>query len=273
MQPLWDPVERLEGLTAHVRLLFGNESSSITLAKSLPSDITFFGSGLVDGAVMAVVTVLLTIFLELTALPNVAAIRAKPGGHALYLQALWANILNNLIIGPPTYLVAVELFCRAQPLSPIERCFSSLGLLLVHSIGYYTAHRAMHLKILYNAHKFHHRFNTHVAPSTANAVSLTEYCLAYMCPFIAGCSLLRPDGPALFVAVAVVSMNNLLIHTPALEAMSRRLPPIFVSTADHLDHHRRLTTHYAAPTISIDRILKHFVGEPSNKHAQRVHID
>jgi sterol desaturase/sphingolipid hydroxylase (fatty acid hydroxylase superfamily) len=102
----------------------------------------------------------------------------------------------------------------------------------------------MHLKALYNAHRFHHRFNTHVAPSTANAVSFSEYALAYMLPFIVGCLVLRPDGVALFAAVSVISLNNLLIHTPALEAASRWLPALFVSTADHLDHHRRLTTNY-----------------------------
>jgi len=287
--PVWSPVQRVEGLSAHIRaLLAGNMSGGLIagnatttplmgLAKEdalrLPADTTFLGSGLLDGAAMSLATLLLTAVLELTALSAVAGIRAKPGGRALYAQALWTNFLNIAIIGPPTYLIAVELFCRATPLPPFERWATCVGLILVHSIGYYAAHRAMHLKFLYNAHKFHHRFNMHVAPSTANAVSLTEYALAYMLPFITGCLVLRPDGPALAGAVAVISLNNLLIHTPALAKPSRWLPSIFVSTADHLDHHRRLTTNYAAPTISIDRILATIFGEPNNKHAQREHVD
>ena len=112
-----------------------------------------------------------------------------------------------------------------------------------------------------------------VAPSTANAVSIAEYGLAYMLPFIVGTLLLRPDGPALFGAVTVISCNNILIHTPCLERISRSLPRLFVSTADHINHHRKLTTHYAAPTVSIDRIFESLFGEPNNKYAQTMHMD
>jgi hypothetical protein len=42
------------------------------------------------------------------------------------------------------------------------------------------------------------------------------------------------------------------------------VPWLFVSTADHLEHHKRLTAHYAAPTFSVDRILACVVGQPSD---------
>ena len=32
----------------------------------------------------------------------------------------------------------------------------------------------------------------------------------------------------------------------------------------HLEHHRKLTTHWAAPTISIDRLIEYFVGTPGS---------
>ena len=48
----------------------------------------------------------------------------------------------------------------------------------------------MHTRAMYWAHRFHHRFNSHVSPTTANAVSIAEYAVAYMLPFIAGCAML-----------------------------------------------------------------------------------
>ena len=43
-----------------------------------------------------------------------------------------------------------------------------------------------------------------------------------------------------------------------------QVPWLFVSTADHLEHHKRLTAHYAAPTFSIDRILACVFGKPAD---------
>jgi len=69
----------------------------------------------------------------------------------------------------------------------------------------------------------------------------------------------------MFVAVGIISCNNLLIHTPWIADLSARLVPWWgVSTADHLEHHKRLTTHYAAPTISIDRLLAAVFGKPES---------
>ena len=54
----------------------------------------------------------------------------------------------------------------------------TLAILVGHSVGYYCAHRWMHTRKMYWAHRFHHRFNVFVVPVTANAVSLAEYALA-----------------------------------------------------------------------------------------------
>lgn len=78
---------------------------------------------------------------------------------------------------------------------------------------------------LYWAHRFHHRFNSHVVPMSANAVSFVEYCFAYMLPFIVGCLLLKPDALALFAAASLISINNILIHTPSLEKISLLVVP------------------------------------------------
>merc|ERR1712159_786763 len=65
------------------------------------------------------------------------------------------------------------------------------AIVLGHAVGYYCAHRWMHTRRMYWDHRFHHRFNKYVVPVTANAVSLAEYAIAYMLPFIAGSILLR----------------------------------------------------------------------------------
>ena len=87
-------------------------------------------------------------------------------------------------------------------------------------MGYHYAHSQMHRPQMYWAHKFHHAFAKHVTPSSANAVSVVEYAYAYMLPFVVGCAVCAPDERALLTAVAVISVNNLLIHTPALEVFN-----------------------------------------------------
>ena len=69
--------------------------------------------------------------------------------------------------------------------------------------GYYCAHRWMHTRTMYWAHRFHHRFNVVVVPVSANAVSLAEYIIAYMLPFVVGAAFLRPDRLSLFAAVGL----------------------------------------------------------------------
>ena len=53
------------------------------------------------------------------------------------------------------------------------------------------------------------------------------------------------------------SFTNLLIHTPWLEeASAKYLPPWLVSTAGHIEHHRKLSMNYAAPTLNVDHWVR-----------------
>ena len=65
-------------------------------------------------------------------------------------------------------------------------------------------------------------------------------------------------------SIAIVSLTNLLIHTPGLERVSAHVPWWAVSTADHIEHHRKLTKFYGAPTLSVDRLLACVVGKPDS---------
>lgn len=217
-----------------------------------------------DGMIMTLFTLALTAVLELTALDQVKGILKRKGGSSLYLQGLCANVLNNYVFGPPLYELVSNRW-MSTPVSMPHRAALVLGILVGHSIFYYSAHRMMHTRPMYWAHRFHHKFNVYVTPSTANAVSPTEYAIAYMLPFIIGAKVLQPDRMSMFLGVGVVSVTNLLIHTPVLaDASAKYLPWIFCSTADHLEHHKRLTTHYGAPTFSTDRLLAAVVGKPTS---------
>jgi len=202
--------------------------------------------------------------LEVASIGEVRRVCRNKVGATLYAQGVAANVLNNCLLGPLAYQLVMSRW-MAPPFTAAGRVAMVLGILAGHAVGYYAAHRWMHTKRMYWAHRFHHRFNTYVVPVTANAVSVAEYSIAYMAPFIAGSMLLRPDRCSLFVAVGIISLNNLLIHTPFLCDLSARVVPwLGVSTADHIEHHRRLTTHYAAPTISIDRLLECAFGKPDS---------
>jgi len=217
-----------------------------------------------DAMPMTIFTITLTVVLELASVSTVFKICRNKAGKVLYAQGICCNIINNCVLGPIAYEIVNSHFMT--PPWPMQKRIILIGaILLGHSVGYYCAHRWMHTKRMYWAHRFHHRFNTHVVPLTANAVSIVEYFLAYMLPFVVGSAIVRPDRLSLFVGVGIISVNNLLIHTPGLSALSARLVPWWgVSTADHLEHHQRLTTHWAAPTISIDRLLACVVGKPAS---------
>jgi len=121
---------------------------------------------------------------------------------------------------------------------------------------YIQSHWAMHRQ-LYPIHRFHHRFNYIVLPSSASAVSIPEFLLAYMTPFIFAAWGSSSDKASSVVAVLMVITANLIIHTPALEEKFHRyMPWLFVSPEDHLAHHRQLTCHYSAPIFHFDRMIE-----------------
>ena len=144
-----------------------------------------------------------------------------------------------------------------QDVSPIslgERIFLVAGVVFLQGLMYTLIHKAFHeVPGLYRFHKFHHQFNDIVLPSSANAVSIVEFTVAYMMPIAASSYIMNADELSVVLAVAVFSSANLLIHTPAL-VERYQLPWFGVSTQDHLNHHHRLTSDYAAPLIHFDRL-------------------
>jgi sterol desaturase/sphingolipid hydroxylase (fatty acid hydroxylase superfamily) len=206
-----------------------------------------------------VLAVAATVVLELTCLPQVYQLLRS--NRALYLSALWCNVLNNVGLGSVAYYLAVRYLCQppSKSSSFYDQVSAIVMITIIEAVLYYAVHKAFHeVKGLYWMHSYHHKFNTIVVPSSAHAVSVGEYTLAYMMPLLAGVAGSRADETSFFVATALIAVSNLLIHTPWLQ--DYHVPWIFVSAADHGTHHRKLRGDYGAPIFHVDRILERFFG-------------
>lgn len=210
-----------------------------------------------DGLSIGLLFVTECALLEMLSMQTTVALLKQKGGHALYGQAICYVLLNMLVYTPLIFAFGIGPFISSVPHSLPRRVCTIACAAVIQSIGYYVTHRAMHTPALYWCHKFHHRFNTYIVPVTANAVTATEFFLAYAMPFTVGAWLIRPDRPTVHFLVWAIGFANLLIHTPWLEELSaRHLPTWIVTTAFHAEHHRKLSMNYAAPTINVDSLVR-----------------
>ncbi len=218
---------------------------------------------LAEGVAFGSLNVVGMLLLEFTlSMDHVRQLRKREGGKRLHLAGMAATTFNSIVLGSVTYAVIVE-YCCVQDLTLIQQIRSVIVFLVIENAWYYVAHMAMHTPKLYWMHRFHHKFNVVVLPSSASAVSVPEFLLAYMAPFLLGSYLGGTDKSSAIIAAMIVMAANFFIHTPALEEAMSRLPWIFVRPSDHFAHHRQLTCNYGAPVFSIDRILnvmKDFLG-------------
>lgn len=216
---------------------------------------------LLDGFLLSVGTLAMTVVLELTSISTVRGLCQQAGGTRLYAMGVAMNVIN-LATAALTYGVAVPLLCTPHQGGVIARVCSVLVLLATQAVVYWAVHRLMHTRHFYWMHRFHHRFNKHVPPSAANAVSLAEFNLAYSAPFILGGLVFPVERWVLKVAVAINYLASALVHTPWLQRLSQEMLPWFlVSTHDHMEHHRLLNSHYASPTINMDKLVEWFFAE------------
>lgn len=214
-----------------------------------------WGMGIQRGIELSIMTLCITFFLEVCSLSTVRQVWKQPGGIQLYQKALFYNVRNHFVWGVPTYAVAVTQLCATVPLSQRSwwKMTSSVILLIsLHDLMYYQAHKTFHSSSTwYKFHKFHHQFHYHTPPITANAVTTVEYMIAYVFPFALAAAFLHPTELELRISVSIISVMNLLEHTPALDKIML-WPRWLVSPHQHLEHHRKGTIHYAAPVFNID---------------------
>jgi sterol desaturase/sphingolipid hydroxylase (fatty acid hydroxylase superfamily) len=102
-------------------------------------------------------------------------------------------------------------------------------------------------------HKFHHRF-TQPIPSSGNAVTLDEYNIAYVSPFLVAAFLIKPNDISFRITIGIISFLNALIHCIPLSDLS--VGKLFIKPGDHIEHHEKLVVKYAAPLLNIDFIVK-----------------
>jgi sterol desaturase/sphingolipid hydroxylase (fatty acid hydroxylase superfamily) len=202
----------------------------------------------------------LTVVLEFISIETVKGVWKQPNGRELYIKAIVLNLINPAVFAIPLYSVAATILCSEKENETISfRDVSEiLWVLGVHAIGYYQIHKMFHESPrLYRFHKYHHRFNTHVPPSAANAVEFQEYILAYLLPFVVAIVARQTAVENLAIAVWIIGVLNILVHTPKLDG-TYDLGQYFVSTENHMDHHRKLKVHYASPTFNIDTLVERF---------------
>ena len=214
---------------------------------------------LIEGLLLSSTGVILMLLFEFCiSMDDVKRFRAREGGKELHAAGIFATIFNHLLFGPCTYHLTIHygFINKEYDRSLWQQVYSVVMFLLIENGLYYCAHWAMHRQ-LYPIHRFHHRFNYIVLPSSASAVSIPEFLLAYMTPFIFAAWGSSSDKASAVVAVLMVITANLIIHTPALEEKFHRyMPWLFVSPEDHLAHHRQLTCHYSAPIFHFDRMIE-----------------
>ena len=200
---------------------------------------------------LSLFTVFFGIFLDTTVGLNtlMEIIKKDP---KLYFRGLMANYLNLLFLSPLYYVAAYNLLLNHQ--TNVFNYLNYSGLTLIHGIGYYYIHKLMHVNRHFRwMHNFHHEFVITV-PSSGNAVSLYEFQIAYVLPFLVGALLLNPSPIDFKYSIFTISCFNLFIHTKELQTL--KLPFFLVSPNDHITHHKTKSDTYAAPILNIDNLMK-----------------
>ena len=181
--------------------------------------------------------------------------RLQKQNPKLYQDGL-KTATNNLMLVGPSYYWGVENFILSHQVSnnlPLE----TLLLVMIHSLGYYSVHRLMHRSDLFRKyHYFHHQFNETLIPTIGNSVSMAEFTFAYMSPFIIGCLLINPGQDSFNCAILIVSIMNLVIHTPEMSNIT--WSNWLVSPKTHLFHHqgKNPRSTYSAPTFNLEFIYQ-----------------
>lgn len=174
----------------------------------------------------------------------------------LYRIGFFYNILNLLLITPLGYVMVYEYFLNIKENQfEVWKFFVTI---LIQNIGYYLVHKCMHSKSIYHIHKFHHRYNQIVIPSSAFAVTVCEFVFAYLSPLILASYLLYPTMKTISTTSFFIGICNLLIHTPQLSKV--KWIPYIVSPSSHMKHHIFQKSYFAAPVLDIDKLLSETVN-------------
>lgn len=170
----------------------------------------------------------------------------------LYIDNLHANLKNLFILSPFYYFLAYYFLLDNS--SNYFSIINTFVLLLIQNIFYHYAHQYMHniLSIRW-MHDFHHKY-IETTPTIGNAVSMAEYQIAYVLPFMIGSFIVHPSPVDLQVTVFIISSLNMFIHSQELKEM--KYFSMLVSPKKHIGHHETRSGTYSAPLFDLDKILK-----------------
>lgn len=221
-------------------------------------DLDLLFSGFIEGIYISVFTLLATFILEILSIEYIFVLLRKNNGKNLYFKSICMNLINNLILSTISYAFFTYFFSNNNSISLLKILVETLCILSIQSILYFLIHILMHTETLYFIHSFHHMYSDIVLPVSANSVSIYEFILAYMMPFILSIVTLNPHRLSLKLSIGIVSISNLIIHTPWLSDQSKLLPDFLVKTSDHIDHHKKFKIKFAAPILNLDYFIKKF---------------
>ncbi|KAL3822404.1 hypothetical protein ACHAXA_010882 [Cyclostephanos tholiformis] len=212
---------------------------------------------LLEGLLFSFLALILMLIFEFgISKRDVQRFRKRDGGKKLHAAGMRATIINHIILGPIAYDLTLRHCCTRRGLTLSQQARCVVLFLLIENALFYVAHYMMHTRQLYWMHRFHHKFNSIVLPSSASAVSTAEFAIAYMFPFYVGAWGASCDKASALTAASIVTAFNLIIHTPALdEKLAGSYPWMLVSPGDHLAHHRLLSCNYSAPIFHLERII------------------
>ena len=203
------------------------------------------------GFALGTTVILVSSFMDVV-ISRTSYLHLTKHNYQLYTSGIDSVNTNLLGITPVIYsAVSCNLLDKSSYNIDIAKMFL---LICIHNFGYYLVHRTFHLhRFLYQFHSFHHQFDKVLIPSISNAVSPTEFVVAYVCPMVASAKLLPCNEPTFLSAIAIISICNLLIHCPE----ARTLPkiPLLISPEEHHIHHIERTKHYSASVIDYDTIF------------------
>ena len=153
-------------------------------ATPIVHDLGFVASyDVTDGLSVGMLFLCECALLELSSWRYVLKLLAHKDGKWLYAQGIAYLLFNMFVLTPMIFATSARYFSPVPHPLPVQ-AFHVATAFVVHSLCYYTVHRAMHTPALYWCHRFHHRFNRHITPVAANAVTPVEYTIAYAVPFI-----------------------------------------------------------------------------------------
>lgn len=173
----------------------------------------------------------------------------------LYVKSNISNFKNLIGLSPIYYVFADNLILldKSTHLQGLKLFY----MLMAHNILFYNIHKLFHkVKSLYPIHKFHHTFVKPI-PSNGNAVSITEYNIAYVLPFLLGALLVKPNGVTFQATIAVISILNCFMHCVPLQNFKLPFSSFLVMPFHHLLHHEKLSTKYASPLLNVDGIKEY----------------